>query len=1150
MATRLEPLNRIREFLSAPPQRSGASDAGDGLRILEHDAVYTDDGVLDYLWFRLRQNGETYYKAVCLNVLTYLPIREREVMTVLEKTRKVVKGIYTAQVDMVYLAANITDPPMGIVQLYGVQGTGESLDEAVAAARRGMGTVKAVMANFEQSRLAPVDYQIADWIRQCYQWPFAMVLVGHPDPRDDGAKGMSDDDPGSTSAGSRIGLQQNEYLFRGMVQAKHPFLSEVLISRMGNGDQHRDIYRMQERVAQELSIWASKERFTRSMRVGMSIPVMLSGSIGDGTAASYATGKSEASGDSVARSLHRAHTEGRTKGEAWGRSHTEGETHGHSTSSGQSWSRTAGVSETRSIAQGVSRVESESHGVADGTTRTQGSSHTSGGSSGVTRSNTASQSGTLGWNAGGSVGAGPVRAEGGVSGSTTQGTASTVAQTSSSFSSRTSSQSRSQSHVESHQHGIAEGQNRVTGHSITTVRSSTRGGFSSSTDSHSRSSSDTESYTRSEGQSEADTHGLGLSWGRARSRGINLVRGQSLSRMHALGLGAGVAPSISAGKTWQGEDHVATMVADALREQMRQLQVMAKEGGVYVDHYVLCPTPEARDALEALTVQAFHGTEDVVTPVRPRRLSAEEQSYICERAMTFTPSTRPSRNRWVLEPWRDTTLLTMLQAATYVAPGAFEHGLAVTVQEAMPPFAVHPNMPGKAVLGHQFSHEINHKEPTDIPVRLDLSRVAHWAFCGDTGTGKSIAAERLVYELVLHYGYRVIVLDFGEGWRRLLTALPEDLVDFWSLAPGSPHPIRWNPLQVGQRIAPQSQMEKTTELLCNAGRLGQRQHYHMLDTLQTLYQRHGVLTFDDFVQEHSKWGFVQSDEAKELGLDQGEALVDLPDEQLQELAVHRSKVVDLKGLISELERLYANIKTFDDKTSIGGAIGRLRHLVRGRMGKMYGQGEGSIAIGDFALPRGVVILEAGLQMNHFAKAALLSLMGWQIYADAKVRRGESLAGVKHPRMMLFLEEGNKIVTGVAGEESHGSAIQSEIWPSIFRDSRRYDIDLGIALQSPSEMPGGILSSCANLAAGQQKSPADIEVIMGGHGRSSKGFHDVRFRKWFGRAATAQFGLKLGRSENVADLAPMCYRPLMLQTHEPSNAEIRRMYQEHQDFVIC
>ena len=128
-----------------------------------------------------------------------------------------------------------------------------------------------------------------------------------------------------------------------------------------------------------------------------------------------------------------------------------------------------------------------------------------------------------------------------------------------------------------------------------------------------------------------------------------------------------------------------------------------------------------------------------------RRLTPAEEGYIRLHAMTYTPSTRPSRLPFVLEPWADTTLLTLLQAATYVAPGAFEQGVATTVQERVPPFAFFPDMPGEVVLGHQYSYEISVKEPTSSPVRLSQERMSNWAFCADTRMGKSIAAERLAF---------------------------------------------------------------------------------------------------------------------------------------------------------------------------------------------------------------------------------------------------------------------------------------------------------------------------------------------------------------------------------------------------------------------
>ena len=52
--------------------------------------------------------------------------------------------------------------------------------------------------------------------------------------------------------------------------------------------------------------------------------------------------------------------------------------------------------------------------------------------------------------------------------------------------------------------------------------------------------------------------------------------------------------------------------------------------------------------------------------------------------------------------YADSTLLTMLQVAAYTAPGMFEHGTALTVQEEMPAFAFYPDMPGDVALGHQW----------------------------------------------------------------------------------------------------------------------------------------------------------------------------------------------------------------------------------------------------------------------------------------------------------------------------------------------------------------------------------------------------------------------------------------------------------------
>ena len=87
--------------------------------------------------------------------------------------------------------------------------------------------------------------------------------------------------------------------------------------------------------------------------------------------------------------------------------------------------------------------------------------------------------------------------------------------------------------------------------------------------------------------------------------------------------------------------------------------------------------------------------------------------------------------------------------AAYTCPNLFEEGTAVTIQEKLPPLGFYPEMPGDVVLAHQCSPETG--DLTPAPLRLTRQRHFHTAFTGDTGYGKTVAAERMVYETTLHW---------------------------------------------------------------------------------------------------------------------------------------------------------------------------------------------------------------------------------------------------------------------------------------------------------------------------------------------------------------------------------------------------------------
>jgi len=1146
--------NRIQQAMR-PCRARGIPD---DLTLLDAGAKYTGDGVLDYLWYHLEERPDggaprRYFKAICLSVLTYLPRETRETSTLMEKMRKALLGLYNAHVDMVVVRGNL--PGYGAVQMYGAQAlSAAGLKEAVVGARRGLAAVRAVMANFEQARLEPPGLDLAERVRRAFlQMPLALVVVGHPDPRE-GVRGMTTggSDPHRAVRRSDVGLQQTEYLLRGMIQGEHTFLNVAMLSRVGDGDQ-RDVYLLQERIAQEVSLWASRERFTRAMHVGLSLPVILSSNIGEGAAAGYGAGRTDGIQESSGRSLVKAHTEGSTDVASWSKAHTASENWGEASTSGSSWGRTVSRSESVGVADGVSHVDSRSWGTADthATAHTTGSGSSSGSSWGSSTALSHSGSLTQGetWSANarflGRANATSVTESYGL----TQASSVGGSASSSSFSSTTTSSA----HTDSHSWGIADGSSHVVSRGGATTVAESAGGFASRMSSHGHGVADTKSVGGSHAESRADTVSAGAFTARGRGSSVGLTRGQTLTAFHGLGLGAGVAPSISFSKVFQGEDHAATMVADALRGLEQMLQVMAVEGGYYVDNYFLCGSPEARQALEALIAQAYHGTEEVVTGVRCRRLTPEEEEYIRLHAMTFAPSTRQERSRWVVEPWKDTSLLTMLQAATYAAPAAFEQGVAVTVREQVPPFAFVPDMPGRVVLGHQYSYEVSTKEPTGEPVRLARELMSNWAFCADTRMGKSVAAERLVFELVAEEGFRAVVADYGAGWAKMLTALPRDRVDYWSLAPWGARSIRWNFLQIGKRIAPREQMTATVELLCTAGRMGERQAGFMVQTLEDMYTGYGVLTFDDEVQSHDRWGRVQDDEWNVLNVgrrERGEPeltrrrtwLRDLEYEDLQVLAVYRSRRADAREWFDRLTALAKSIRDTSSKSALEGVRLRLQHLVKGRMGRMYGSGEGSIAMEDLAPAQGgLTVLAGGARMSAYARAALLSLMTYHLYTDSVVRREEALEGVEHPPLLIVIEEANKVLGGVDARRGDGPPIRSDILPAFFRDAGKYNVFLAAIFQSPAEAPPGVLSSCNNLVIGQLKDPDDVKAAMSALARSPHGYVDTPYAHMLGDLEVGQFVLRLGLARGGRGNYPMLYRPLMVDAREPGKRELVEMF---------
>ena len=1133
------------------------------LEVEATELIFNAQHELEALLFKVieKEGSQTFYgyRAVRLLQLRYISLEARRDAGLLQKMRTVLRGLYGAEVDLVYLAAGVFhNPNIGIVQCYGVSAFSENKETAIQRSCHQLVTLQAgLLGAFRQLRLEPLSGELARWLaRSLEQMPHALVAVGHPDPRENvrgGDSSLNDPLTKTSQAGQMFSIQQNELLFRGMSSLEEEFLLMLLTSHVGL----EDITRMLSGLLDETSIYASRQLGTRAASFGISLPAILSGGLAENASQSYNSN----------------HSNGTSQGEAVseGVANSEGEAHTVGHASTQGWSHTVGISETDTSGTTTTSGTAVSQGNAhsEGTAVTNGESHSV--SSGTSVSHSESSSYGVNAGIGGNLSPAGVGLSGSLGGNANWGSADGV--TSSSGVSDTSMHSvtQSQSDIISQSSTQSQANSESESHSTTHSEAWTTSGAETDSTADTSSTSTTQSHAESKSTATSETQGTGV--------------GQSIGRGFNSGMSVGVAPSFSLSNSYQWQEDPFILLTDIMRTQRKLLDIASREGAFYTDLYALARNEKGIRALMGLIPEAFHGTEDVVAGVQTRSLNEAEQAYIGLHARAFTPSTRIEQIPEAMSGYADSTLLTMLQVAAYTAPGVFEQGAALTTQEETPAFAFYPDMPGDLTLARQWSSETGLLTGTFL--KLDRDRHFHTAFVGDTGYGKSIAAERLAYETTRFWHYRTIVLDFGQGWRKALNwpgmnaKTSEDgyrHVDIRQLYPGSPNPLRWNILQVPRRIDPSRYRSMLAELFANAGRMGARQLGFMRRALTELYVEAGVLTADPNLQ-NGPLGHLQDEKEVELirserkksrqdisNLHPGTMLEILSPSELQALAVYRSRKLDVSQWVERI-RMYKKKLERDQvsRTSLEGVLLRLEQFSEGHMARQYGASQGGYVFEDEILSDiedlglfpenqgdgvgiseshwGITVIEGGAEMDEYSKAALLSLLASVLYADAVARRRESLSGKHFPPMQIFFEEANKVLTGVSGgaasDQGSGDSGNpvSHLFQTMWRDGRKYNVFLHLLAQTVSEIPGGILSSCANVFVFQTKDPKDRDLILPHLGRSEKGLVNTEYKRYLARIPRTYAIAKLGYSADVLWLEPVLVRPMIIRCAEPSDEEI-------------
>lgn len=1121
---------------------------------------------VQYLIFQTEQhaNGRMVwhgYRVVKVSELKYLPQESRADPSLIGKQAALLRGLYAANVEPISLHFGIFDPPLGIVQCYGAASRHPDRQTAIdLAASAHAATIASLTAQYPQSRFAPLTVERGRWLWEALaQMKQATALIGQPDPRE-GARGGGQESRAGTGEYS---AQQNEILFRALSRAREEFLFLNIATPV---DRH-DIATMLESLAELTSPFASRQAGSSAIGCGLSLPVLLNA--GQAYSASESFGTSQTEGESSGESVTHgsAHTAGVAESSGWSVSHGVAQTDGQAQSN--SVSHASGVTHSSGVSQGTSesfaemQTQSQAHTVGSAHTAGSFSSSSVGGSHVETHGGTHTETDPAGM---GNVNISLAPADLGlkfgysdnITGPTVSDTSSWSVSDGSSWAS-SSGVSSSVTQSETTTVGSSLGQSHSLGASQATHQSVSVSEVTSvgqaTTHSQSLTSSETVSTSGSRTVSESDTVSQAVSASSGRSATSGLSLGRALGASHLMGLGAGVAPSASLSKSFQWKDEAAAALTELLEQQLNVLKEASEEGGFYSDVYLLTRTPRGCQVAEAGAVQAFGGSQGVVTHVQARRPHTDrERQHLLDHARTFTPSPAMETLGY-LNGYRYSTLLTPTQQAAYSAPGLFEEGTALTVQERTPPFAFLPAMKGEAVLGHLYSTERG--ELTEARLVLEEGRHFHTLFASDTGFGKTVAAERLAVEAVNQWHHRVVALDFGAGWQRLTRGpVSDDRVQWYQLFPGAPHPFRWNFMQIGRRLDPDRQVSATAELIANAGRMGPRQLGYIKRAMWELYTAAGIFLTDPSVHTDARWGQVSDAEARVL-LDRaaaagrpakgvaGRHVLDLGPFERQALAVHRSGQVNMAALHARLKWHYDNLPKGDQvgRTSLEGVLLRLEPFTHGELSMMYSGSSDNIAIEDLGMPGkepelqnrwGLCVLEGGAEMDEYAKALVLSLAAWHLYNDSIVRRREMGETFIRP-LDIFFEEANKILSGavntVGSDGASGTANRAaavELWQQMWRDGRKYKIYLHPIAQTISELPAGIQASCNNSFFGQMKNLADRDLAVGHLARSERGFTDEEYKRYLSRIPRGLAIVKLGYSDEVMDMEPMLVRPLRVR----------------------
>lgn len=349
---------KLKEIILGYPLREIDSE----IHIINSFNKYdTMNDKLDYMLieYEIDNGGELLhlYKVIKLVRLIRLPDTLKQATQLVAIHSQLLASFWADKTKFINILAKINDCgndiPLGLMQIYGVQGVGTTIEEALREANKHFSKLKgALQGNYRTMEFRYLNMKEAEWLKEkMTNVKHLLVVRGIPQAKRASAErsikgfGNTDTDASSEETSEQFVTALGEHDFITMTIAT-PVDYDVLESWL-------------TQTSKKQTQWMSKMQGATGLSAGINIPIVFAANLG--ATLGYSDGYSE--GHSYSHGTNQSYTHGTNES----LSHSTGISNTHGISTGESLGHNYSINNSQSVGtnEGYSRTEGTSEGISN-----------------------------------------------------------------------------------------------------------------------------------------------------------------------------------------------------------------------------------------------------------------------------------------------------------------------------------------------------------------------------------------------------------------------------------------------------------------------------------------------------------------------------------------------------------------------------------------------------------------------------------------------------------------------------------------------------------------------------------------------------------------------------------------------------------------